>query len=334
MIDMALYFPAGENRVNGISAVLKAYPLLERDLEEVRDVIRRSLQSGIPDIDAGLARFVENPGKMLRPAMVLLSARMGDFDAGRIYRLAAAVELLHIATLIHDDIIDDSPLRRGISTIHSLEGVRKAVLFGDYLFTRCFQLTADFASPEAARNLAGVVGRICESEIAQTRSNGESLRVYLRKSAGKTALLFLASASMGAEESGCSPETVSALRWAAYGIGMGFQIIDDILDYTGKPNDLGKPTGSDVKGGLATLPLILAMRMAEKTMKPQLDKPVNRRRAARIREFVMNEGGLEAAQSYAEFYSEQASKALTSLPDCESRNALILLSQTLRERWK
>jgi heptaprenyl diphosphate synthase len=305
---------------------------LRSDLETVRRLIAETLTTGHPFLDAGLKRFIDYPGKMLRPTLLLLSAHMGEFDSTAAHRLAAAVEILHIATLIHDDIIDNSPLRRGTTSIHVTEGLRQAVLTGDFLFTRCFRLTADQASPEVAKTLATVVGRICESEIDHPLSSDISLRAYLRRTAGKTALLFLMSMYMGAKESGCDEGTCSTMRKIGYGIGMGFQIIDDILDFTGSEENLGKPTGNDIAKGVMTLPMILASRTTGEIILPYRRRWMRNRNAEKIRQKVTESGGLDMARDVARRYTEKALADISTLPDGQAKTAMVDLTNDLLGR--
>lgn len=305
---------------------------LRSDLENVREIIAETLTTGHPFLDAGPKRFIDHPGKMLRPTLLLLAAHMGDFDAAAAHRLAAAVEILHIATLIHDDIVDNSPLRRGTTSIHVTEGLRQAVLTGDFLFTRCFRLTADHASPEVAKTLATVVGRICESEIDQPSSSKVSLRAYLRRTAGKTAILFLMSMYMGAKESGCDEGTCSTMRKIGYGIGMGFQIIDDILDYAGSEKNLGKPAGNDIAEGVLTLPMILASRTTGEKILPYRGRWMKNRNAKKIRRKVTESGGLDMARDVARRYTEKALVDISTLPDGQAKTAMMELTGGLLRR--
>lgn len=319
--------------MSGINEVLGRYQFLTDDLTSVQSVIRESLSTGNGNMDKALARFSDAPGKMLRPSFIMLSARFGpDFDPERMHRLAAAVELLHIASLVHDDIIDESPTRRGVPTLHTTEGTRKAVLLGDFLFTRCFGLVSDFASPDSARLLAAAVGRICESEMAQASDTGLSRRAYLRKIAGKTALLFSLSLSVGAKECGADEGIISTLRTAGYGVGMSFQVVDDILDYGGNSGQMGKPTGRDLSSGLKTLPLILAMETGNPDVARLAAKFSTRRRVRRLSCSVQASGGLDMARDMAEYYNLRVQDSLGSLPENPAREALIDLSDSIARR--
>ena len=319
-----------------LDRILNNYSWLRDDLDSVKRELSRSMHSGYPALDGPLSRFLETPGKMLRPLMVLLSARFApDMDTDRTRQLAAAVEILHIASLVHDDIVDDSTKRRGITTLHTSEGIRKAVLLGDYLFTRCFSLAADSASPDSARQLAAAVSRICESEISQHWTGTPGHREYRRRIAGKTALLFTLGLSVGAMENGADRSIVQNLRRAGFAMGMGFQIVDDILDYTADERLTGKPGGQDLNGGLDTLPLLLAAESGDAAVR----RLIGRKRAGkigsrRLREAVVRAGGIDMARQWATHYNSLAEKYIASLPDTSPRAALRELSRMIYSRNK
>ncbi|MFQ3621556.1 MAG: polyprenyl synthetase family protein, partial [Spirochaetales bacterium] len=202
----------------------KEYPLIAEDLEQVKQVMKESLATLDPILTPTLSNLLQRNGKMLRPAFVLLGARSKPYKSKpskkgwyppqktlpeKIYRIAAAVEILHLATLIHDDIIDRAQTRRGAPTVNSEIGERNAVLTGDFLFSRCFALVADYATMENARYLALGVSHICQSEIAQSRRfdlTTLSVRNYLHRIIGKTALLFSLSLFVGGAEMKAPPE--------------------------------------------------------------------------------------------------------------------------------
>ena len=255
-----------------MSSFWNEFPRIPDDLAQVRRVILDAVQSTNTTVAGALTDYVLRPGKMLRPAFVILAARAQIESARRrkktevppkIYRIAAAMEMLHIATLIHDDVIDNADTRRGEATLHKSHGVRTAVLMGDILFSRCFSLVAEDATMENARLIASGVSRILNGEIAQAETydlDRLSIRDYLRRIIAKTALLFSACFHVGAAEAGGKENIVAPLRRAGYNIGMGFQIIDDILDFKSSQTRLGKPVGTDLAAGVVTLPVIMALR--------------------------------------------------------------------------
>ena len=315
-----------------VVAFRSRHPYLERDLAEVRRIMDDAVSGGGDLLDGSLGALAGSPGKMLRATLVLLGARLGDFDEVKAYRAAAAVELLHLATLIHDDIVDGSSLRRGFPTLHTAHGARKAVLAGDYVLTRCFGLMADFALPETARLLSAGVGRICESELHRVPAAGPTLRSYKRKAAGKTASLFLMAAHAGTLVGECPAEIFGAMRSYGYAVGMGFQIVDDILDYGGTVGAMGKPVGKDLEDGIVTLPLILAARRDPTVLSRTPERPLTKRRAAAIRRRVVEAGGLDSAGEYAAEYTRRALQSTEALPEGPAREALADLARTLGTR--
>jgi heptaprenyl diphosphate synthase len=242
----------------------KGSPALERRLERVLAVISRTIEeAGFPFDD--LEAAAGSGGKLLRPALLLVGSEFGaEADPSRIERLAAAVELLHLATLVHDDIIDEAPIRRGKPSLHASVGTKEAVLAGDWLFSRCFLLGAESAGPENARGLARLVAAVCSAEIAQDAAKfafDATPRGYFRTIAGKTAALFSLALYAGASEAKAGRKAEQSLRRSGYCIGMAFQVMDDILDFESEEGLARKPVGRDIAEGLCTLPLIYALRI-------------------------------------------------------------------------
>jgi len=299
---------------------------LSRQLDEVREAILRRAGADDPEVGGGVRQLLAASGKMLRPAFVLLASQFGTPDRARMIRVAAAVEMLHMATLVHDDIIDAAPRRRGVPTLHTLRGPRAAVLLGDWLFASCFSLVADLGSDEDGRSLSRVVARICGSEISQSAQRygvDTSVRRYLRRIAGKTAALFALSFHVGAAQGCCPTGLVSALRRLGYCLGMGFQIIDDILDFSPDGRDIGKPSGNDLWQGIYTLPVVFALRSGDRRLTPALERSRRSRRAAAHAARLVREGpGIGEARSAAAAYTRRALAAIELLPALPARDIL------------
>jgi heptaprenyl diphosphate synthase len=301
-------------------------PELSGELEQVRQTILLRAASDDTDVRQAVSQLLLSSGKMLRPAFVLLASRFGMPDRDRMIRIAAAVEMLHMATLVHDDIIDSAPMRRGVATLHALRGPRTAVLVGDWLFASCFSLVADLAGETNGRDLAHLVARICGSEISQSADKyvlHTSVRRYLRRIAGKTAALFALAFHVGGVESGCPAPLVSLLRRLGYNLGMGFQIIDDILDFTRSVSDTGKPTGSDLAQGIFTLPVVLALKSDDGQLAAALSRGrTSRRAASRAARIVVAGCGIPGARAAAAAYTERAIHAIDQLPLLPARATL------------
>lgn len=302
------------------------------------------LVNAIQDPSYPLARetrdLMLSGGKMLRPALVMIGAgfdrrkRRPAQEDQRIAHIAAAIEILHTATLIHDDILDEADFRRGIPAIHTKNGISNAILAGDWLFSRSFKLVADYADIKSARILSQLVGSVCSAEIRQDLGKFKycsSKRDYLRTIAGKTAALFSLSLHVGASEANVDPFTTQQLRRIGYNIGMAFQIIDDILDYESDNQTLKKPVGNDLKEGLCTLPLILALQKNDAGIRPMLTpgRPLSDSEIDHIIAQVSASGAIEATRTFARRYTDRALSSMASLPACEARHELDALIRKL-----
>jgi heptaprenyl diphosphate synthase len=313
------------------------HPELSTELQQVRETILARAGSDDSDIRQVVDQLLASSGKMLRPAFVLLASRFGMPDRERMIRIAAAVEMLHMATLVHDDIIDAAPLRRGMPSLQALRGPRTAVLVGDWLFVSCFSLIADCAADRNARSLAQLVARICGSEISQSADKyvlSTSVRRYLRRIAGKTAALFALAFHVGAVESGCAAPLVALLRRLGYSLGMGFQIIDDILDFTCDGSKTGKPSGNDLSQGIFTLPVVLALKADDGRLAAALKRGRTSRRAAvEAARIVVAGSAIAQARTAAAEYTRRAIGVIDRLPPLPARHTLrevtgLLLSRT------
>jgi heptaprenyl diphosphate synthase len=302
-------------------------------LEKVSGIIRNASASNNPIISEGFGGLFDGNGKMLRPGFLLIAAGFGK-TGEKHYRLAAALEILHMATLIHDDVIDDSPFRRNLPALHTKFGRRDAVLIGDFLLSRCFLLAADYTSPRNALNLARLISVICTMEIEQNsdrfRSN-LSLRGYLRKITGKSALLFSLACFAGAHEAKAPKAVCERLRRAGYNAGLAFQIIDDILDYSGDEDLVRKPLGRDIAAGLVTLPLICALPLdtsgtLRKIFSQNTFRPDD---SGEITALVRTSGGTEAAGKFAVLYTGRALREISLLPPGKHRDMLDALVRRL-----
>jgi heptaprenyl diphosphate synthase len=302
-------------------------------LEKVSGIIQGVSASENPIISDGLTTLFNGNGKLLRPGLFLMAAQFGKFQE-KLYNLAAALEMLHLATLIHDDVIDDSPLRRGLPTVHTRFGKQDAVLIGDYLLSRCFLITAEYTSPQNAVNLARLISIICTMEIEQNNDRFKSnlsLRRYLRKIMGKSALLFSLACYAGAYEAKAPRDVCRRLRRIGYNIGIAFQIIDDILDYTGDQDLVRKPLGNDITAGLITLPVLCALPLDNSgTLRDIFSRTAfTAEEGTLIFNLVRQSGGAEAAGRYAENYTNRALREISALPQGENRDMLEILTRRL-----
>jgi len=309
------------------------FPGMPETLDKVSGIIKESVASQNPIISEGLANLFSEGGKMLRPGLFLIAARFGKLQE-RHYKLAAALEILHMATLVHDDVIDDSPLRRGLPALHTQYGKRDAVLIGDFLLSRCFILTAEYTSPQNALNLARLISVICTMEIEQNNDRFKSvisIRRYLRKIAGKSALLFSLACFTGAYEAKVPKALCDRFRRIGYNIGIAFQIIDDALDYSGDQDKMRKTLGNDIKEGLITMPVLCALKMEKSSALSDIfsHDTFTLEESEKIFSLVRSSGGPEAAGKYAGDYTNRALREIAALPPGENRNMLETLTRRL-----
>jgi heptaprenyl diphosphate synthase len=311
-----------------------SFPGMDTALGAVSEYIKGATASSNPIIKEALSDLFAYPGKMLRPGMLILSSQFGTPDPKRIYPLAAAIEMLHTATLIHDDVIDDSPLRRGLPAIHTKFGKKDAVLIGDFLLSRCFLVAAEYTTPQNAINLGKAISVICAMELDQDADRWRpslSVRNYVKKIIGKTALLFSLACHVGAAEAKTPGQVTERLRRIGYNIGMAFQIIDDILDYTGNESELKKPVGNDLRSGLVTLPLICALRHDTEGTLTRLVQTDNFPRSdiAAILSLTQQLGGVAEARNYAQMYTDRALREIGQLPKGKAKENMEQLAKKL-----
>jgi octaprenyl-diphosphate synthase len=277
------------------------------------------MQSPVPVIPALADHLIAGSAKRLRPLLTIAAARIcgGRDDAG--LKLAAAVEFIHTATLLHDDVVDSSQLRRGRVAAHLIWGAPSSVLVGDFLFARAFELMVGAGSMPALEILARASRVIAEGEVLQlTRAHDLDLsqEVYLDIIRAKTAELFAAAAEAGAVSAGARPDRARALRRYGQDVGLAFQLVDDALDYSGDSVTLGKNPGDDFREGKATLPLLLAMAGTGAKEREFWTRTVDRRDQAdgdfdRVCELMRQTGAIEATLDLAAGYAASAKAALS-----------------------
>lgn len=324
-----------------IHPMWEAYPELQSELIQTIELIDSRIHLRNKSIEHALVDMMNTGGKLVRPAYTLLFSTFGDdHDPSRARAFAAAIEVLHMATLIHDDVIDDSPKRRGQQTIQSKYGKDVAVYAGDYLFTVSFKLITDYSTSmkQMQINTKGME-KILMGEIDQMhlRYNQKiTIRNYLTQISGKTAQLFALSCYSGALESGQTERFARNCYYIGSHIGMAFQIKDDILDYTQTPDIFGKPVLEDVKQGIYSAPLIYAMSMCKKnaSLKELLEKKeqLTNEDTQKIQQLVIDSGGLEEAKSLARKYTDKALKRIDQLPDSVEKEMILNLTLSLLER--
>ncbi len=308
------------------------------EMAQVDAVIHRRLASEVALINQISHYIVSAGGKRIRPLLVLLFARALDFDGPERFEMAATVEFIHTATLLHDDVVDESDLRRGRKTANAIFGNAASVLVGDFLYSRAFQMMVSVNRLRVLDVLADATNVIAEGEVLQLLNMHDpdiSIEAYLRVIRYKTAKLFEASARTGAVLAGVSASLEDSC--ASYGrcLGTAFQLIDDLLDYEGATAQLGKNVGDDLREGKPTMPLLLAMQHGSSAQRDLIRHAIEHgevERLPEIIEIVRSTGALEATRQAARDEANKARAHLSSLPSSQFKEALLYLCAQSVER--
>jgi geranylgeranyl pyrophosphate synthase len=277
-------------------------------------------------------------GKRVRPGLALLAGTFGDYDLDRLVPVAASIELLHTATLVHDDVIDSAATRRGRATANSLYDNAVSVMIGDFLFAHAADLIARIGSVRVVRLFSRTLMRIVTGELDQDVSAFDaSKRIgdYLARIGGKTASLLEAACEGGAVAASAPEPAVDALRTYGFNLGMAFQIVDDILDFTGDEAVMGKPAGSDLMQGTLTLPSLIVMEASPGDNAIARLFRAKRNRQARLSEAlvaVRESDALPRSRQFAEEYVQRAVQAISALPDTPARRTLVDLTRYVIQR--
>jgi len=308
------------------------------DMAAVDALIRRRLASDVALVNQIGEHIVAAGGKRLRPMLLLLAARALGHVGGDAHQLAAVIEFIHTATLLHDDVVDESDLRRGRKTANALFGNAPSVLVGDFLYSRSFQLMVELDRMEVMRILADTTNAIAEGEVLQllhVRNPDTDEAGYLRVIERKTAVLFAAATRLGALLAGADAVTQQRLHDYGLNLGYAFQIADDVLDYSADEAALGKHLGDDLAEGKATLPLIYALAHSDAGMRARLRDIVERADAHALPEVVVAieaTGGLDYSRVRAADYASKAERALDGLAGNDAVAALRGLARHAVER--
>lgn len=305
---------------------------------QVDQVIARKLESSVPLVGNVSQYIISAGGKRLRPALLLLCCGALGFDGQQRFNMAAVVEFIHTATLLHDDVVDDSAMRRGSPTANARFGNPASVLVGDFLYSRAFQMMVDTQSMRIMAVLADATNIIAEGEVMQLmnmHNAGLDEAGYLQVIRSKTAKLFEASARVGAILSGASAPLEEACAQYGQALGTAFQVIDDVLDYTGDAAVMGKNLGDDLREGKATLPLIAAMQRGTDQERQTIQQAIETGDVGMLDAviaIVKNTGALDIARKAAQQEAQRAIDAAERLPDGPHRNCLVQLASQLLQR--
>jgi len=306
------------------------YALVRDDLVRVDNVILERVKNEIPLIHDIARHIIASGGKRIRPALTLISALACGYEGPRHVALAAAVEFIHTATLLHDDVVDESKLRRGLATANEIFGNKASVLVGDFLLGQAFQLMVADGSLKSLKILSDAAAVIAKGEVMQLMTEGEpetSIENYLQVISSKTAILFASACELGAVVAE-KPEHESCLREFGIYIGMAFQLIDDALDYSADRETLGKNTGDDFQEGKITLPVILAYSAGDEDEQAFWNRTLSEREQlpkdfAIAQSLMRKYGAIAQTIDMAEHYCEKARQALAGFPQSPARSAML-----------
>ncbi len=310
------------------------------DITKIDDLLRSTTTLDNPLVHGAVEAIIAAGGKRLRPAILFMVARFHNYDLDHLLPMAAAIELLHTASLVHDDTIDHALVRRGLPTLNSLIDPGTTVLVGDYIFAKSAVLSTMGGKQRATRIFAESLVTICEGEIEQkisTHHINRSVEQYYQRIYSKTAVLFAAAGEIGAVLSDATEDEVQRLRHYGRQVGMAFQIVDDILDVRSTTEQLGKPAGGDLRQGTVTLPTMYYMENADEAGREIIRQVVgNEDRSEALVEQAMalinRSGAVERANFEARRFVDEAKASLTGFPDVPIRQSLLDLADFVVRR--
>lgn len=316
--------------------VSQLFGLFNEDLSYVEHRLKNQLSSAQPLLEEASTHLLGAGGKRLRPVFVLLAGSFGNYDRERLTRVAVSLELIHMATLVHDDVIDDADTRRGLPTVKSRYGNRLAMYAGDFIFAQALGALSEVEDMRIHRTLAFAIEKMCIGEIEQIRDLydlNQSMRRYLRRIRRKTALLIEMSCALGGMACKAPPSAVLALRQYGHYAGMAFQITDDILDFTASTEKLGKPVGGDLRQGNLTAPVLYAFQGHEgDRLRELISAQQTEENLAEAVQLVKQGDGIHCAQILADRYLQRALRWLFTLPKTRERDTLEQLARFVTAR--
>lgn len=317
---------------------LELFHSIRNDLNAVEQELQKVVEAPDPLITEASLHLLKAGGKRLRPAFALVAGKTCNYNMERLMPLAMALELIHMASLVHDDVIDDAYTRRGLPTVKANWGNQVSIYAGSYLFAQSLQLIARCNDPEVSRILADISVKMVEGEIQQIVSANnpqQTIRDYFYRIKRKTALLIAASCELGAVVCGAPDYHIHALERYGYYLGMAFQITDDILDFTASPEQLGKPVGSDLRQGIVTLPVIFALELAPEReilveiIASHAKTEGDMEKAIRI---IKNCGAIDRSFRLANRYLDKAKERLKLLPRGRATDSLEYIADFIVQR--
>jgi heptaprenyl diphosphate synthase len=317
----------------------KTYNYLKKDLDLIESSLMEAIQADHPVLREASTQLLKAGGKRIRPVFVLLSSQFGKVDIEQVKNVAVSLELIHMATLVHDDVIDDAALRRGKPTIKKQYGNRVAMYTGDYILARALECITEIHNPLLHKALSETLVEVSLGEIEQIKEKynwNQNIRTYLRRIKRKTALLIATSCKLGAITSGLSEKEVNKLFQYGYYIGMSYQIIDDILDFTSSSAELGKPAGNDLYQGNVTLPVLIAMRDSSfrELLENKFEDPneVTKEDMEMLITSLKHTDAIEQSYQVSERYLKKAYEALNDFPNTKAKITLEQIAKFIGKR--
>lgn len=311
------------------------------DIATFQDYFKKSMKSNLRIVDEVAKYLVRHKGKQLRPMMVIVSARTLSEPSEGSYLAAVVVELLHTATLVHDDVVDDAEIRRGFPTINKIWRNKISILMGDYLLAKSLIIATEIGNLELMNIIANVAKSMSKGELLQIQKSRKlniTEEEYFQLIKDKTASLISACCELGAMTTNANDGQREALKNFGLNLGVAFQIKDDLLDYQSNSGILGKPTAHDLKDKKITLPLLYAFQKSSlsdrKRVIHQLKNGVKRKEITQIIDFIKTHDGINRAEQKAEYFKNQAISHLNFLPDTKARNVLTDLAEFVVKRTK
>lgn len=311
--------------------------LVQPGLDKVEARMRQSPDDPHPELEAAIEHLLGSGGKRIRPVLVLLSSAVLGASPDEAVLLAAAIEMLHTATLVHDDLIDESPLRRGLPTLNAKWNPGVTVLTGDYIFARAAHLASEVSSKELMRIFARTLMTIVRGEISQMfgTMQGDDREDYFNRIYSKTASLFEVATEGAAILSGASPETTEDMRTLGYNLGIAFQIVDDVLDFVSESREVGKPVANDLRQGLITLPTLYYIEAdgRRNELRDRLrSKSIGKEEIEDLIQDIRSSDAVDRARHEAQEFIAKSEQILETLPDSPERDALHELAQYIVHR--
>ncbi|OPA81444.1 heptaprenyl diphosphate synthase [Paenibacillus selenitireducens] len=320
--------------------LLELYATMKKDVQFIENQLEKSIRCDHELLSETSLHLFKAGGKRLRPVFVLLSGKFGTYDLEKLQHIAVPLEMIHMATLVHDDVIDDANTRRGQLTVKSKWDNKIAMYTGDYLYAKALSIVTQLHNPVIHQVLSKAIVQMCIGELEQLRdffNTDQTVRNYLLRIRRKTALLIAISCQLGAIAVGAPDKVSAALYRYGYNVGMAFQVRDDLLDLCGTEKQIGKPPGSDMRQGNITLPVLLALQ-DEQIRGPllaeiaEIQQQEGKHDASKAIQMIRGSKGLEQAEEMADRYIAKALHALESLPNVKAKKNLTDIAHFVAKR--